>query len=474
MRKEKSFDSWFTKGSQIGGVPRIYYGWMAPGTLSRRRFEKHRNPFVDLETGTSLYYRDMRDGVEAMRREAGAAGSVKGPDNSIDLYNEYKIVPDLYPEGFQWKHKLNSEYNQWRSNTWVTPDLIPQEHRGRFLCNFQLNIADYQMKVAKFSPKDHRQWIFCLLYIGSGKGLAGWGRAVAPSSMDAKKEAIKVAFQNMIGINLENEGPIYPININHNGTRVLLYPSKRISANFLGADILCAFGINGAGIRINFHHAHAPKSRQRVVGGIFEAISMMRTATEIAHMRGKIASSLVYNIFPFLEEVRRRKGMMAMTPLGKDGMFAANRVVDNRMPDHLKHAYYDDAKWKDFFAGSRDFLNEPRLGLRGDQLRALLPANQSSLIPAATSAVEPPLAAAVGSTRVADSKKGGGGAKATRGPLRTAAQSTSGGRRTLADVLQRMNRGVHSLGALPVANPHVDKKLTGHAKDLFHLHPGRY
>lgn len=50
-----------TKGSMRGGIPRIYYAWMRPGSFTRRRFEKMRNPFVDLETGTSLYFRDTHD-----------------------------------------------------------------------------------------------------------------------------------------------------------------------------------------------------------------------------------------------------------------------------------------------------------------------------------------------------------------------------------------------------------------------------
>lgn len=70
--------------------------------------------------------------------------------------------------------------------------------------------------------------------------------------------------------------------------------------------------------------------------------------------------------------MRRRKGMMAMHPPGKDGIFMPNRVIDNRLPDHLKRGYYDDVYYKDFFAGDTEHLNEPKMGMRGDELRVQL------------------------------------------------------------------------------------------------------
>lgn len=419
--------SLYAKGTMRGGIPRIYYGWMKPGSFTRRRFEKMRNPFVDLDTGSSLYFRDTRDSAEAIAHENDSKG-IKGMDNSIDLYNEYKIVPDLYPEGFQWKHKLNTEYNQWRSNTWVTPDLIPIEHRGRFLCNFQLNVSAYDMRVVKFSPTDHRQWIFCVLYVGTGKGLAGWGRAVAPSTAEAKKEAIKQAFGNIIGIDLEQEGPMYPVRVNADGVRVILYPSKRIVANFRVADILCAFGLQHAGCRLNMRHSNTPRSPIRTVEAVFEAVRAMRSVNELAAARGKVPHSLIHNIYPYLEEVRRRRGMMAMHPPGKDGILMPDRVVDNRMPDHLKKGYYDDMYWKDFFAGSKEQLNEPKMGLRGDELRQTLEAHVGN----------------------------------QRRPMTS--------RRTLADVLKKMKKTSKDLGVIPIVNTRLDSKLPTHMKRNFVLH----
>jgi ribosomal protein S5 len=424
------------KGSMVGGVPRVYYGWMRPGSETRRRFEKMRNPFVDLEAGTSVFYRDTRDPVEAMRQEADAAG-LKGMDNAVDLYNEYRIVPDLYPEGFQWQHKLNTEYNQWRSNTWMTPELIPAEHRGRFLCSFQVNVVHFTMRVARFAPKDSRQWIYCSLYVGSGKGIAGFGQAVAPNTAEAKKEAIKVAFQNIVAVNLEDEGPMYPIRLYHEGKHISLYPCNRLSGSSTFVDVLCAFGFIGAGVKVNRRRRDFGNYADHIQG-IFRAIDMLRSTTEIAHQRGKVPSSLVSNIFPYLEEVRRRKGMFAMHPSGKDGThLTPNRVVDNRLPDHLKKTYYDDKFWKDFFAGSKDRLNDHRIGMRPDELRALVPSTKE----------KPPMALLAAS-------RGQGGRR----------------RRTLSDVLNRLGRRADTLGVIKVVNPYVDAKVPTHAKNIFHLH----
>lgn len=413
--------SLYTKGTMRGGIPRIHYGWMRPGSFTRRRFEKMRNPFVDLETGTSLFYQSNREPVAAMAHEADSYG-LKGMDNATDLYNEYRIVPDLYPEGFQWKHKLNTEYNQWRSNTWVTPDLIPPEHRGRLLCNFQLHVTSYEMRIAKFSPKDHRQWIFCLLYVGTGKGIAGLGKAIAPSTAEAKQEAVRNAFTNLQAFDLEQDGPMYPVRVNVNGCRVIIYPAKKLVANFPIADILCAFGLQAIGVKVNTHAAHKPRAPVHVSTSLFEALRTYKSVSEIAASRGKVPHSLIYNIYPYLEEVRRRKGMMAMHPEGKDGLMLPDRVVDNRMPDHLKRGYYNDTQWKDFFAGDSKALNEPRMGLRGDQLRALAPPPRRS------------------------------------------------GRRTLADVLAKMNKTVEDLGRTQVANAGLDRPLPTHVKQSFALH----
>ena len=84
--RRTTFESKEIKGSMRGGVPRIYYGWMKPGSMTRRRFEKMRDPYVDLESGTSIYYRDTKDPIEAIRAEADNSG-VKGMDNAVDLYN---------------------------------------------------------------------------------------------------------------------------------------------------------------------------------------------------------------------------------------------------------------------------------------------------------------------------------------------------------------------------------------------------
>lgn len=469
--KATTFESKQVKGSMIGGVPRIYYGWMKPGSYTRRRFEKMRNPFVDLDSGTGIYYRDTRDPPEAVRADADNSG-VKGMDSAVDLYNEHRVVPDIYSEGFQWKHKLNTEYNQWRSNTWLTPDLIPPEHRGRLLCNFQVNVGSFEMEVAKFSPKDQRQWIYCCLYVGSGKGIAGWGQAIAPTTNDAKKEALRNAFSNLIGVDLENDGPVYPTCINVGGSRVSLYPSRKIVASVRIADILCAFGISCAGCKINIHAKQRPRGTPRCYQGVFEVISQMKSATEIAHARGKVPHSLVSNIFPYMEELRRRKGMFAVQPAGKDGMFPANRAVDNRLPDHLKRGYYDEQYWRDFFAGSSEHLSEPKLGLRSDQLRALVPP-PDAVAPREQFAAGSG-APTRGSSSTREQQQLGGAAAAGPSPASAAAALRSaggvGGRRTLADVLQRMGKSTDAgAGHIPVSNPYDDRKLADHIRAHFHL-----
>eukprot|EP00760_Papus_ankaliazontas_P024242 PhM_4_TR2165/c0_g1_i1/m.63486 len=405
-------------GRSRGGQPRIYYQWMKPGSYTRRRFEKMQNPYVDFDNGTSIYYRDLRQPSEAKFLEADAYGP-KGKDASIDLYNEYKVVPDIYPEGFQWKHRLNTEYNQWRSNTWWSPQVIPEEHRGRLLCNFFVNVISVGARPIVFSPFDRRHWSYVALYVGTGKGMAGFGQGVAPSMIEAKREATRNAFENLIAVNLEDEGFEYPMRFNFEGTRILIYPSSKMACAARVADVMCAFGFQHGGMKVGHRGRSNNWNTGRYFSSVFQAIAQYRTLTEVAHSRGKLASSLLYNYYPYLEELRRRKGMMAQHPHNKEKVLHPNRVVDNRMPDHLKKGYYDDVYWRDFFAGQRDRLNDPRLGLRGDEQRARLTINPQH---------------------------------------KPATQN----RRTLNDVLQKMGKSISDLQALEVRNPHLDKPLSEH------------
>ena len=431
-----------TIGTWRGGVPRIYYTWMRPGSLTRRHFEKMQNPYADLENGHSIYYRDHRAPLEAGLVAADAYGP-KGYDTSIDTHNEYKVVPDIYPEGFNFRHKLNTEYNQWRSNTWWTPELIPDEHRGRFLCNFYMNVVSTNSRIVKFGPYDSRHWCHMCVYVGTGKGIAGIGDGLAPSMQEAKKEAVKDAFANCFAVDLEDEGVRYPVNINYEGKRIMLYPSSRIVAHTVYADILCAFGFKTGGVSVRTNHEQAQgDSLNLTVKGVFEAIKQYRAVNEVAHSRGKVAASLLHNYYPYLEEVRRRKGMLAQHPPGRvqaADYFHPNRVVDNRLPDHLKRTYYDDVYHRDFFAGQPGRLSNENIGLRGDEQRARVN------VPNYAQQPQPgkPMAHSI--------------------YVRTAQPR----RRSLGDILTRAGKSMKELRSMEIRNPYIDQPLREHWKQNY-------
>ena len=328
---------------------------------------------------------------------------------------------------------------------------IPEEHQGRLLCNFWANTMEFKMRNVKFSPTDHRQWTYCVLYVGTGKGIAGWGRSVAPSMMEAKRVATKEAFTNLIGVDLQYDGPKYPIRVNWEGMKLNLYPCTNLHAGQQTADIALAFGVWQCGIQINRSNGGG-RSGTRIAGATFEAFKKWRSANEIARARGKVPHSLVSNMFPYLEEMRRRKGMMAMNPSqagksdadGANGVFMPNRAVDNRMPDHLKKGYYDDVYWKDFFAGDEKALNEPKMGLRGDELR------QNLMTPVQHRYLQ--------GKRVPSTFSD---------PL---SRPSGGQRRTLQDVLLKLGKTPHDLGPIPVYDTLKDVKLTNHRSEHFHFH----
>ena len=66
----------------------------------------------------------------------------------------------------------------------------------------------------------------------------------------------------------------------------------------------------------------------------------MRGSKVIAQQRGVNVATTRSPIFTYLENIRRRRGMFEMAPEGQSGFLPPNRVIDNRMPDHLKARYF--------------------------------------------------------------------------------------------------------------------------------------
>jgi hypothetical protein len=234
--------------------------------------------------------------------------------------------------------------------------------------------------------------------------------------------------------------------------KVNLYPCTNLHAGQQAADICLAFGVWQCSVQIN--RSNGPtRSGTRICGAIFAAFKQWRSANEIARARGKVPHSLVSNMFPYLEEMRRRKGMMAMQPTKSKeqggGTFLPDRAVDNRMPDHLKKGYYDDVYWKDFFAGDEKALSEPKMGLRGDELR------QKLMTPVQHRYLQ---GKRVASTFADPLARPGGG------------PAGGGQRRTLQDVLLKLKKNPHDLGPIPVYDTLKDVKLTTHRSEHFHFH----
>jgi len=272
--------------------------------------------------------------------------------------------------------------------------------------------------------------------------MAGLGSALGPTLAEAKKEAIRNAFENVFAVDLEDDGVKYPVNINYEGKRILLYPSSKICGHALYADILCAFGFKTGGISIRTSGQPQGDDLNVTVKGVFEAIRQYRSINEVAHSRGKVAGSLLHNYYPYLEEVRRRKGMMAQHPSGpvqSADYFNPNRVVDNRLPDHMKRTYYDDVYYKDFFADKPGKLNNENLGLRGDEQRARVrPPNYA---PQPGQQQRPGYSLY---TRMAAPK-----------------------RRSLGDVLTKSGKSMRDLSSLEIRNPYIDQPLREHWKQNY-------
>eukprot|EP01063_Lacrimia_lanifica_P019977 TRINITY_DN27371_c0_g1_i1.p1 TRINITY_DN27371_c0_g1~~TRINITY_DN27371_c0_g1_i1.p1 ORF type:complete len:459 (+),score=185.24 TRINITY_DN27371_c0_g1_i1:123-1499(+) len=252
------------------------------------------------------------------------------------------VTPAVYPEGHALSRMPAPIRNivaqaEHKKNFWSRPEWYSMAE-GEVLTPFE--VLELDVKRVGLWMKGGRHWnTMVLVMVSNGNGVAGLGVGEQKTYDDARNAAIKGAFGNLIAIDTSDKTVPYPVYHEFVRTEVQIMPGKTLKAAPVFADVLNSLGIQGGSVTVKkrFH-----KKYKRMMT-LFAALRQMRSSKVIAQQRGMSVSTVKSPLFTYYEQVRRRRGMFEMTPVGAEGgtgFLPPNRVIDNRIPDHLKKKYF--------------------------------------------------------------------------------------------------------------------------------------
>ncbi|KAI7844101.1 hypothetical protein COHA_002241 [Chlorella ohadii] len=120
----------------------------------------------------------------------------------------------------------------------------------------------------------------CMVVVGNGNGVLGWGQGKAAEVNEAVQKAYQRACRNLYPIPRYNDHTITEaINAKYGQVKVVMYPKSSgtgIMANSLMREICKMAGIHDVGIKL-----HGSRNVRNAVKCVFKAFDMMRTEEEI-------------------------------------------------------------------------------------------------------------------------------------------------------------------------------------------------
>eukprot|EP01065_Artemidia_motanka_P012489 TRINITY_DN16875_c0_g1_i1.p1 TRINITY_DN16875_c0_g1~~TRINITY_DN16875_c0_g1_i1.p1 ORF type:complete len:453 (+),score=128.03 TRINITY_DN16875_c0_g1_i1:142-1500(+) len=260
-----------------------------------------------------------------------------------ELAGQYEAKPWLVPEMYPQNHPLsrmpppvqNIAAMAERDRNWRSNREYVSMAEGEVVTPFEILELEYRRTGHWLKSGRHMRTMVTVV-VGNGAGAAGVGVGEARSYIQARDLGVKNAYGNLIGIDPDMWTVPHPVNAEFNRTKAQMLPANSMTGTGFAADCLAALGLRSGNLQIK-KQRHKKYKRLMTMFGMLRDV---RSPKVIAQQRGMSQSSLRNELFTYFEQVRRRRGMFEVSPPGTDGMFTPDRVIDNRLPTHLKRQYF--------------------------------------------------------------------------------------------------------------------------------------
>eukprot|EP01060_Flectonema_neradi_P034435 TRINITY_DN6043_c0_g1_i1.p1 TRINITY_DN6043_c0_g1~~TRINITY_DN6043_c0_g1_i1.p1 ORF type:complete len:461 (+),score=75.93 TRINITY_DN6043_c0_g1_i1:1486-2868(+) len=295
---------------------------------------------------TSVYY------------SPGAINSTNPGDNYFiqndfapEFSGNYEVKPFVTPEIFPEDHPLsrmpkpvrNVVAQAERNRNFFTKEQWYNKAEGDVLTPFE--ILELDVRRVGMHLQGGRHWrMMVTILVSNGRGVAGLGIGEAQNYDEARNKGVENAFGNLIAIDTDDWTVPHPLMMEFNKTKLQLTPSLAIRTSPMFADVISGIGLKGLSLSV-VGSKHKKYKKLMILFGI---LRQMRSKREIAQQRGLSLNSIKGPMLSYYEQVRRNRGMFEMQPPGRSTFLAPNRVIDNRIPDHLKKKFFRGTDDEDF------------------------------------------------------------------------------------------------------------------------------
>eukprot|EP00887_Chlorella_sp_A99_P006150 scaffold22.g6150.t1 len=215
--------------------------------------------------------------------------------------------------------------------------------------NFRMKVVDIKY-TSKGTPAGGLRRYSCMVVVGNGQGVLGWGQGKAAEVNEAVKKAYARAFRNLYPVPRFNDHTITePMEAKYGQVKVVMYPKaagQGIVASPMLYDLCKMAGIHDIGIK-----CHGSRNARNTVKAVFEAFDRLRTVDEILEQPGKLGLVMPPGRYGHPPRAPRAAAARAQILRIVDGSVPAGyqRPVASLLPSDIRQL--ESGKWLAVYRG---------------------------------------------------------------------------------------------------------------------------